>query len=78
MFSFFVQDFEHNNFFYGVLKMKNGFAREKLKHLLIEVRELMEIVSGHERTTNQNLMNKYEMLFLKSLRNFKAEEVWRS
>ena len=58
--------------------MKNGFAREKLKHLLIEVRELMEIVSGHERTTNQNLMNKYEMLFLKSLRNFKAEEVWRS
>lgn len=58
--------------------MKNGFAKEKLKRLLIEVRELMEIVSSHERAKNQNLMNKYEMLFLRSLGSFKAEEVWRS
>jgi len=58
--------------------MKNGFAKEKLKRLLIEVRELMEIVSSHERNKNQNLMSKYEMLFLKSLGNFNAREVWRS
>jgi len=57
--------------------MKNGFAKEKLKRLLIEVRELMEIISSHERTKNQNLMSKYEMLFLKSLGSFNAGEVWR-
>jgi hypothetical protein len=69
--------FVHNNLLKGALKMKNGFAKEKLKRLLIEVRELMEIISSHERTKNQNLMSKYEMLFLKSLGSFNAGEVWR-
>lgn len=57
--------------------MKNDFSKEKLKCLLKEVKELMEIVSVDERIKNKRLMNKYVSLFFESLSSFKAVEVWR-
>ena len=57
--------------------MKNDFSKEKLKCLLKEVKEFMEIVSVDERIKNQRLMNKYISLFVESLNCFKADEVWR-
>lgn len=57
--------------------MKNEFSKELMKQLLIEVRELMEMISAGERFNNNRLMKKYESLFIQSLKFFKAEEVWR-
>ena len=58
--------------------MQNGFTEVKVKDLLREVKELMEIVSVNERVKNQRLMSRYVFLFAMSLPQFNAEEVWRS
>lgn len=57
--------------------MKNDFSKEQMKQLLIEIKELMEVVSVKERYSNENMMKKYVSLFVESLFYFNPEEIWR-
>ena len=58
--------------------MKKEFSYKQMKKLLIEIKNLMEVVSVKERHSNELLMKKYESLFIESLFYFNPEEVWRN
>lgn len=58
--------------------MKKDFSYKQMKGLLIEIKNLMEVVSVNERHSNELLMKKYESLFIESLFYFNPEEVWRN
>ncbi len=65
------------NFLNGGTRMKNDFSKEQMKQLLIEIKNLMEVVSVKERHSNELLMENYVQVFIFSLIHFGRGEIWR-
>lgn len=57
--------------------MKNDFSKEQMKQLLLEIKDLMEVVSVKERYSNELLMENYVQVFIFSLIHFGRGEIWR-
>ena len=57
--------------------MKNDFSKEQMKQLLLEIKDLMEVVSVRERYSNEFLMENYVQVFIFSLIHFGRGEIWR-
>lgn len=49
------------NFLNGGIRMKNDFSKEQMKQFLIEIKDLMEVVSVKERYSNELLMENSTM-----------------